>query len=63
VLCLERVRKLEGRFELLTPRSDGGLHSDQFLWEGAVEGVAQEGEFVDKEGGFTARGMISWKRQ
>ena len=33
---------------------------DQFLWEGAVEGVAQEGEFVDKEGELVARGMISW---
>ena len=44
----------------LSEASDGGLRSDQFLWEGAVEGVAQEGEFVDKEGELAARGMISW---
>ena len=28
-----------------------GLRSDQFLWEGTVEGVTREGEFVDVEGG------------
>ena len=36
-----------------------GLRSDQFLWEGTVEGVAREGEFVDMEGVTTARRMIS----
>ena len=36
-----------------------GLHSDQFLWEGTVEGVAREGEFVDIEEVTAARRMIS----
>jgi hypothetical protein len=40
-----------------------GRRSDQFLWEGTVEGVAQEGEFVDMGGGSAAAGMISWKRK
>ena len=37
-----------------------GLRSDQIRWEGAVEGVTQEGAFVDMEGAFEARKMISW---
>jgi hypothetical protein len=37
-----------------------GLRSDQILWEGTVEEVALEGEFVDMEGGTAARRMIGW---
>ena len=36
-----------------------GPRLDQFLWEGTVEGVAREGEFVDIEGVTAARKMIS----
>ena len=43
-----------------TPSSaEKDLCSDQFLWEGTVEGVAREGEFVDMEGVTAARRMIS----
>ena len=36
-----------------------GLCSDQFLWEGTVEGVPWEGVSVDMEGVTAARRMVS----
>ena len=43
---------VECRLNQTTPTpAQKGLRSDPFLWEGTVEGVTREGEFVDVEGG------------
>ena len=51
---------VECRLNQTTPTpAQKGLRSDPFLWEGTVEGVAREGEFVDIEEVTAARRMIS----